>query len=236
MKRFLVAIPKEDGGVELFAMKEWLRQHPSEVPPGLDASGSTSHNLRSGLKKLGWIAQESETEVRMIRPEDSRLASLVAELMDAESPSKEAEDVGDPTSGAYFALEHQLRDFLAENLSKIGVAGANVRLYVDPTGRDGIEYPTAIGPIDILGVDESGAFVVFELKRANAPDRAVGQLTRYMGWVSQTIGKGKTVRGVIVARTIDERLRYAASVIPNVALFEYRVEFKLTELAAYGAA
>ena len=35
MKRFFIAVPKEDGSVELHPMKEWLRQHPSEVPdPG----------------------------------------------------------------------------------------------------------------------------------------------------------------------------------------------------------
>jgi RecB family endonuclease NucS len=62
-----------------------------------------------------------------------------------------------------------------------------VRLFVDPVGRDGVEYPTAVGPIDILAADDSGAFFVFELKRARSPDHAMGQLTRYMGWVRQTI-------------------------------------------------
>jgi len=48
-----------------------------------------------------------------------------------------------------------------------------------------------------------------------------------MGWVRHTIGRGKGVTGAIVAKAIDDRLRYAASVIPGVALFEYRVEFHL---------
>jgi hypothetical protein len=96
------------------------------------------------------------------------------------------------------------------------------------TEREGVEYPTAIGPIDILGVDANGDFYVFELKRARAPDRAVGQLARYMGWVKHTIGRGNRVYGVVVARSIDERLRYAATVIPDVMLMEYQVRFKLT--------
>jgi len=33
-RRFLVAIPQNDGGVGLYAMKQWLRQHPEHVPPG----------------------------------------------------------------------------------------------------------------------------------------------------------------------------------------------------------
>jgi hypothetical protein len=128
---------------------------------------------------------------------------------------------------ASFALEYQLRDFISQNLHAISIEGRRLHLYVDPTGRDGIEFPTAVGPIDILAVDDSGAFVVFELKRARSPDQAIGQPTRYMGWVKQTIGRDREVRGVIVAKTINDNLRYAASVIPNVSLFEYEVEFHL---------
>lgn len=55
-----------------------------------------------------------------------------------------------------FALEYQLRDFLAQNLGTREINGKRLRLYVDPTGREGIEYPTAVGPIDILGIDQHG--------------------------------------------------------------------------------
>ena len=66
----------------------------------------------------------------------------------------------------------------------VPVDGRALRLYVDPSGRDGVEFPTAVGPIDILARDDTGAFVVFELKRARSPDHAIGQLARYMGWVN----------------------------------------------------
>lgn len=68
---------------------------------------------------------------------------------------------------------------------------------------------------------------MFELKRARSPDHAIGQLSRYMGWVSQTIGRAKKVRGVIVAKRISENLRYSVMVVPNVSLFEYEVKFEL---------
>lgn len=55
----------------------------------------------------------------------------------------------------------------------------------------------------------------------------MGQLTRYMGWVKQTIGKDREVNGVMVAKEISENLRYAVSVVPNLSLFEYEVEFHL---------
>lgn len=222
MKRFYVAIPSESGAVELHPMKEWLRQHPVEVPSGLDATTSTSHQLRDGLRRTGWTAQETDHDVRLIRPADQDRVAQVTQVLG------EDDDLPSQPDQA-FALEHHLRDFLAENLHTIRVNGRRVRLFVDATGRDGVEYPTDIGVIDLLALDEDDGFVVFELKRASVADRAVGQLARYMGWVKHTIGRDKAVRGVVVARSIDNRLRFAASVIPEIHLFEYTVEFLLHE-------
>lgn len=224
MKRFNVVIPREDSGVEIHPMKEWLRQHPEHLPPGLDATFSTSHQLRNGLKKLGWSVQETPDEVRLIMPGSTRAIQAISEVLGEGDSEPEGNGEMEEIS---FSLEYQLRDFIVQNLHAISIEGKRLRLYVDPTGRDGIEYPTPVGQVDILAVDDSGAFVVFELKRARSPDKAVGQLTRYMGWVKQTIGRDREVRGVIVAKTIDDKLRYAASVIPNVSLFEYEVEFRL---------
>jgi hypothetical protein len=220
VKRFNIVVPKEDGGVELHSMKEWLRRHPDHVPSGLDATASTSHQLRNGLRRVGWLVQETPTEVRLIRPGAGEAAvdAVLGEDVDSEEPE---------TPEASFGLEFQLRDFIARNIGAIDVQGKRLRLYVDPTGRDGIEFPTAVGPIDILAIDASGAFFVFELKRARSPDHAIGQLTRYMGWVKQTIGKDREVNGVIVAKEVGESLRYAVSVVPKVSLFEYEIEFHL---------
>jgi len=221
MKRFNVVVPKDDGGVELYAMKEWLRRHPSHIPSGLDATFSTSHQLRNGLRKQGWTVQETLSEVRIIPPGTTASEAVEAVLGD-ESDADEAD-----TEEASFGLEAQLQDFLAQNIHAIDVGGRKLRLYVDQTGQDGIEFPTAVGRIDILAIDESGDFVVFELKRGRSPDHAMGQLARYMGWVQQTIGKGKEVTGVIVAKEISDSLRYAVSVVPKVTLFEYEVDFHL---------
>ncbi len=221
-KRFNVVIPKADGGVEVHAMKEWLRQHPEHVPSGCDATSSTSHQLRGALKRQGWSIDENEAEVRLIPPGAGALdASVNAVLGDDSEPDNTG------ALDARFGLEYQLRDFIAQNTQAIDVNGRKLRLFVDSTGRDGVEYPTAVGPVDILAVDESNAFFVFELKRARSPDHAMGQLTRYMGWVRQTVGSNHPVNGVIVAKEISEALRYAVSVVPNVSLFEYEVAFKL---------
>lgn len=41
MKRHQIMIPKGDGGAEVYPMKQWLRDHPEHLPPGVDPSIST---------------------------------------------------------------------------------------------------------------------------------------------------------------------------------------------------
>ena len=157
---------------------------------------------------------------------------------DVEPSDTEGEEYpGDFAVASQFALEAQLRDFIVANLPRLPpVAGARLVLFRDEQGRDGIEYPTDVGPIDILAIDEHGNFFVFELKLERGPDRALGQLARYMGWVKVHLASDKAVSGVIVARAIDQRLRYAVNVFPNVTLLEYEVSFRLNQVASIGAA
>lgn len=221
-QRHIVVLPQDDGSLQIQPLKEYLRQNPDALPD-LDPSSSTSHQLRAALKRKGWSMQETPSEIRLIEP-GARDIAKVDQILGS---SDEEEFEPSETIGAVFAMEYQLRDFLAANLEVVKVKDRRLRLYVDPTGRDGVEFPTGVGPIDILATDQNGDFVVFELKRASSPDRAVGQLARYMGWVKQTIGRERNVFGVIVAKTINQNLQYAVSVVPNVALFEYQVEFHL---------
>jgi Endonuclease NucS C-terminal domain len=158
-------------------------------------------------------------------------------MNDAPSNDEPIEDDGDDASDdpnvgderATFGLEHQLRDFIAGNLSTIRMPSRHLRLFIDSDGRDGVEYPSAVGPIDILAVDDKGAFFVFELKKDVSPDKTIGQLSRYMGWVKRTLASAgmAEVYGVIVAAKVPHNLRYGISVFPNVYLFEYEVDFKL---------
>ncbi len=211
-------------------MKEWLRQPPEQVPSGLDPNSSTSHQLRNALRKRGWQIQESASEVRLVMPGTAEGDAQIEAVL-GEAGAEEAGDV-EATS---FGLEAQLRDFVARNLGRIPVNGHRVALFTDAEGRTGVEYTTGVGPIDILGVDEAGGLVVFELKIERGPDRTLGQLARYMGWVTQHLAQGRAVRGVIVARAIDDKLRYAATIIPNVLLLEYELEFKLRDVKLPGA-
>ncbi|WP_199426657.1 endonuclease NucS domain-containing protein [Thermaerobacillus caldiproteolyticus] len=126
-----------------------------------------------------------------------------------------------------FPVESHLRDFIAQNIQSLDVNGKKLKLYTDDEGRNGVEYPTDVGLIDILAVDEEGNFVVFELKLSKGPDAAIGQIARYMGWVKKNIAKEKLVSGVIVAKKVDDKLKYAASIVPEISLFEYQLNFTI---------
>nr|QNO54517.1 hypothetical protein LPKEAICH_00007 [Methanosarcinales archaeon ANME-1 ERB7] len=73
-------------------------------------------------------------------------------------------------------------------------------------------------------------FVMFELKLSRGADKAMGQISRYMGWIKQNMAKDEDVKGVIVAKKVDEKSKYAASIIPDISLFEYELNFKIREV------
>lgn len=218
-----LVLVKESGVEARYPLKPWLRANPDALP-GVDPSDHTSHQLRARLRSAGWRMEVDDDagEVRLIPPVQGDASDLSEEVA-VETQADASEDAADLA----FELEHQLRDFIAANLSAIDVGGRRLSLFRGSGGRSGIEFQTDVGFIDILAQDESGALFVFELKRADAPDKALGQLARYMGWVKQSGLAPGGVHGVIMARNISVKLRYAVEAVPNVHLFEYELQFAL---------
>ena len=138
------------------------------------------------------------------------------------------ESPGDAENSA-FRLEKHLEDFIIANFDR--VFGGNLLYFRDEENRGGQQYPTDIGPIDILAREPAtNAYVVIELKRDKSSDQAVGQTLRYMGWVKEHLCKGgEEVKGLIICQEADERLEYALSVTPNIKHQFYKVNFQLEE-------
>jgi len=123
-----------------------------------------------------------------------------------------------------FAFEEHLRDYLAENLGTLAILNKKLTLIEK-------EYTTGVGSIDILAQDDDGNFYVFELKRSKGMDRTLGQILRYMGWLISEEAEGKKVYGIIVAEKIDEKLKYAMHAVQNIDIFEYKIDFRLENIA-----
>ena len=82
------------------------------------------------------------------------------------------------------------------------------------------QYPTGLGPIDILARDKADHnWVVIELKKGKSSDTVVGQLLRYMGWVKKHKASGnEKVRGIIITSAPDDRIKYAMLASQGVVL------------------
>lgn len=135
------------------------------------------------------------------------------------------ETVEDPS---VFALEEHLEEFLVQNWAQTEL-GKNYDIYEEDGERVGQQYPTDTGPVDILAISkDKKELLVVELKRGRASDVIVGQVQRYMGYVSEELAeKGQVVRGVIIALEDDLKIRRALAVAPNITFYKYQVSFKL---------
>jgi RecB family endonuclease NucS len=133
------------------------------------------HADSGGYKPLNWmtpptvIEQEGDPLERMIvrkragRTED-RLEIRIAEVL-----SDVVHDMGEPAQLEKDGVERDLQELLAE---RPGVLGEGLRLVRR-------EWPTDIGPVDLLCRDAEGAPVAVEVKRT-ATIEAVEQLSRYL--------------------------------------------------------
>ena len=202
--------------------------YPQNKKPRI-SNGNHDFLFTTGRGKVEWFNPEDHGIWEIYKNEYGKFGVRQTDLDEClvETDETETQD----TNGALlFPLESHLRDFLANNLSSVKINNNYLKLYKNESGRDGVEYPTGVGPIDILAVDDDNNVVIFELKLSRGVDRAMGQISRYMGWIKQNMAGDKKVLGVIVAQNVVEKLKYAASIIPQISLFEYELNFQIGEV------
>ncbi|HEX3646991.1 MAG TPA: endonuclease NucS, partial [Pseudonocardiaceae bacterium] len=95
-------------------------------------------------------------------------------------------------------VEAHLQELLAEHITTLGNGWTLVRR----------EYPTAIGPVDILCRDDRGAAVAVEIKRRGEID-GVEQLTRYLELLNRD-PLLSPVRGIYAAQLIRPQAKTLA--------------------------
>jgi len=130
-------------------------------------------------------------------------------------------------SESQFALEAHLEEFIDRNWKNINFNAELVKYEIDD--QSGRQFPAGTWSIDFLCIDKANDdFVVIELKRGRTSDSAVGQVLRYMGWVTENLAKpGQKVRGIIISQEVDDALKYTVKGLSNVSILTYKVDFKL---------
>ena len=95
-------------------------------------------------------------------------------------------------------VEAHLQELLAEHITTLGKGYTLVRR----------EYPTAIGPVDLMAQDASKGYVAVEIKRRGEID-GVEQLTRYLELLNRD-DLLAPVQGVFAAQEIKPQARTLA--------------------------
>lgn len=126
-------------------------------------------------------------------PKGEQLRITVEEIV-SDTSVELGEDPGLVKDG----VESHLQELLAEHISTLGEGYTLVRR----------EYPTAIGPVDLLAKDADGKTVAVEVKRRGGID-GVEQLTRYVELLNRD-SVLRPVQGVFAAQEIKPQARTLA--------------------------
>ena len=156
------------------------------------------HADGGAYKPLNWMnapntVTESETEWLISNSKGETLTIKIHEVL-SDSTFELGEDPGLQKDG----VEAHLQELLAANPAELGVGWSLVRR----------EFPTAIGPVDLLCRDASGVAVAVEVKRRGEID-GVEQLGRYLEFLNRD-PQLAPVRGIFVAQEIKPQARVMA--------------------------
>jgi RecB family endonuclease NucS len=159
------------------------------------------HADAGGYKPLNWMTPPTVVEeepgrivVRKLRGED-RLEIEVLEVVSDVSHSMPDSTVDLEKDG----VEAHLQELLAARPEWCGEGFRLVRR----------EWPTDIGPVDLMCRDEEDAWVAVEIKRIGTIE-AVEQLTRYLERLRLDPSLGEC-RGVLAAQVVKPQARVLAS-------------------------
>jgi endonuclease len=164
------------------------------------ADGSVSvHSDGKAYKPLNWMTEPCELRVEpgrwvVTNPKGETLSITIDSIhLDVER------DLGDEPGLQKDGVEAHLQELLAANLGAIGEGLRLIRR----------EYPTDIGPVDLLCRDAEGRAVAIEIKRRGEID-GVEQLSRYLDRLDLD-GRLRPVRGVLAAQQIKPQARVLAA-------------------------
>jgi endonuclease len=162
------------------------------------------HADAGGYKPLNWMTPPTvieESPERIVVRKRAGASEDRLEIAIAEVLSDVTHDMGSPDEGQGLAkdgVEAHLQELLAEQPAWCGEGFRLVRR----------EWPTDIGPVDLMCRDQEERWVAVEIKRV-AGIEAVEQLTRYLDRI-RLDPAFDSCRGVLAAQTIKPQARVLA--------------------------
>ncbi|OZB47524.1 MAG: endonuclease [Cellulomonas sp. 14-74-6] len=179
-------VVKADGSVLLHADGGSYKPLNWMSPPcTLTVAAPDAERAALGVQEV-WTVQHAKSDDR-----------LVVELFEVHHDS--AHELGADPGLVKDGVEAHLQQLLAEQITLLGPGHQLVRR----------EYPTAIGPVDLLARDPAGGTVAVEIKRRGDID-GVEQLTRYLELLNRDPLLAP-VRGVFAAQEIRPQARVLAT-------------------------
>jgi RecB family endonuclease NucS len=162
------------------------------------------HSDGGSYKPLNWMSppckvvegtnDDGHVEWTVTGKDDDTLRILLAEIT-----HDTTHDLGIDPGLQKDGVEKHLQELLAEHPAHLAEGLTLVRR----------EYPTAIGPVDLMCRDAEGASVAVEVKRRGEID-GVEQLTRYLELLNRD-PKLRPVRGIFAAQEIKPQARVLAT-------------------------
>ncbi|HET9600303.1 MAG TPA: endonuclease NucS, partial [Acidimicrobiales bacterium] len=156
------------------------------------------HADGGAYKPLNWmnapnVLREEPGRWEITNPKGERLSIELLEVL-----SDTNWDLGEGAGLQKDGVEAHLQELLAATPHVLGAGLTLVRR----------EYPTALGPVDLLCRDVDGLTVAIEVKRRGEID-GVEQLTRYVERLTLDSSLG-TIRGMFVAQVVKPQARVLA--------------------------
>src|SRR5438067_7042102 len=149
------------------------------------------HADAGGYKPLNWMTPPTVVEdggdVLVVRKRAGRAEDRL-EIRLLEVLSDVAHDMGEAAGLEKDGVERDLQLLLA----------GDPRALEDGLRLEKREWPTDVGPVDLMCRDEDGAWVAVEIKRIGTIE-AVEQLTRYLGFIREDPAKA-ACRGILAAQ------------------------------------
>jgi RecB family endonuclease NucS len=159
------------------------------------------HSDAGGYKPLNWMTPPTvieEAPGQMVVRKHAGASEDRLEVQIAEVLSDVSHDMGDDPALSKDGVEAHLQELLAEQPEWCGEGFRLVRR----------EWPTDIGPVDLMCRDATERWVAVEIKRV-AGIEAVEQLTRYLERI-RLDPAFESCRGVLAAQAIKRQARVLA--------------------------